>query len=120
MEQELRDKGDLDDERKSDISLGMEAASSVLHRTNAAIDREERDEAVQELKERVQDWKGHRFEKFGDLLLYGTYTVLKGDSGAKDAEREVRSFSRFFSHANRCGGSTRSTSSRRSSSAARR
>ena len=67
----------------------MEAASSVLQRTNAAIDREERIEAVQELKERVEDWKGHRIEGFGDLLLHGTYTVLKGESSAKDAEREV-------------------------------
>ena len=40
------------------------------------------------LKSQVEDWKSHRVEAFGDLLLYGTYTVLKGDP-AKQEEREV-------------------------------
>jgi cell division control protein 24 len=86
--QELRDKGDLDEGRREDISKGIEAASAVLQRTNAAIDREERIEAVEELKTLVEDWKGHRIEGFGDLLLYGQFTVLKGDT-AKNEEREV-------------------------------
>jgi cell division control protein 24 len=89
---ELRDKGDLDQPRKDDISKGIEAASAVLERTNAAIDKEERVEAVEELKTLVEDWKGHRIEGFGDLLLYGQFTVLKGDSiNAKNEEREVGS-----------------------------
>lgn len=88
---ELRDKGDLDDERRDDISTGIEAASSVLQRTNAAIDREERIEAVEELKSRVEDWKGHRIEGFGELLLHGTFTVLKGESiSTKNEEREYK------------------------------
>lgn len=88
---ELRDKGDLDEVRKNDISSGIEAASAVLQRTNAAIDREERVEAVEELKQLVEDWKGHRIEGFGDLLLYGQYTVLKGDSiNSKNEEREYK------------------------------
>ncbi|KAF2020711.1 hypothetical protein BU24DRAFT_7134 [Aaosphaeria arxii CBS 175.79] len=88
---ELRDKGDLDEERKGDISAGIEAASAVLHRTNAAIDREERIEAVEELKTLVEDWKGHRIEGFGELLLYGQYTVLKGEGiNAKNEERDYR------------------------------
>ena len=86
----MRDKGDLDQGRKDDISKGIEAASAVLERTNAAIDREERVEAVEELKTLVEDWKGHRIEGFGDLLLHGQFTVLKGDSiNAKNEEREV-------------------------------
>ncbi|KAI9664716.1 MAG: hypothetical protein M1821_006164 [Bathelium mastoideum] len=89
---ELRDKGGLDQARKEDITIGIEAASSVLERTNAAVDREERLAAVQELKGRVEDWKGHRVEAFGDLLLAGTFTVLKGDNAnAKDSEREASS-----------------------------
>jgi cell division control protein 24 len=88
---ELRDKGDLDQQRKDDISSGIEAASAVLERTNAAIDREERIEAVEELKTLVEDWKGHRIEGFGDLLLYGQFTVLKGESvNAKNEEREYK------------------------------
>ncbi|KAF2274731.1 uncharacterized protein EI97DRAFT_98052 [Westerdykella ornata] len=88
---ELRDKGDLDQQRRDDISSGIEAATSVLERTNAAIDREERMEAVEELKMLVDDWKGHRIEGFGDLLLHGQFTVLKGDApNAKSEEREYK------------------------------
>jgi cell division control protein 24 len=62
----------------------------VLERINAAIAREDRMEAVEELKTLVEDWKGHRIEGFGDLLLYGQYTVLKGDGmNGKQDEREV-------------------------------
>lgn len=62
----------------------------MLQRTNAAVDREERVEAVEELKGRVEDWKGHKIEAFGDLLLHGTFTVLKGEVTApKGSEREV-------------------------------
>lgn len=69
----------------------------MLERTNAAIDREERKLAVEELKSLVEDWKGHRIEGFGDLLLYGQFTVLKGESvNAKNEEREVRSLPAGF------------------------
>ncbi|EAT85992.2 hypothetical protein SNOG_06161 [Parastagonospora nodorum SN15] len=89
--QQLRDKGDLDEGRRDDISRGIEAASSVLAGTNDAIAREERVEAVEELKTLVEDWKGHRIEGFGDLLLYGQYTVLKGESmSSKNEEREYK------------------------------
>ena len=64
----------------------------MLFATNAAVDREERLEAVEELRERVEDWKGHRIESFGELLLHGTHQVVKGDtSNPKDQEREVSS-----------------------------
>lgn len=53
------------------------------------MDREQRLAAVNELQNSVEDWKGHKIEHFGDLLMYGNFTVLKGD-GAKDVEREVR------------------------------
>ncbi|KAF2642561.1 hypothetical protein P280DRAFT_488853 [Massarina eburnea CBS 473.64] len=88
---ELRNKGDLDDVRKEDVSQGMIAAAAILERTNAAIDREDRLEAVEDLKTMVEDWKGHRIEGFGELLLYGQYTVLKGDGmNGKNEEREYK------------------------------
>ena len=90
--EDLYKKGDLDDQRKSDLLNGKEAATSVLIRTNLAVDREVKAEAVQELKVRVEDWKGHRVEAFGDLLLYGTFTVVKGEgqqAANKDGERQV-------------------------------
>ncbi|KAF2024830.1 hypothetical protein EK21DRAFT_77845 [Setomelanomma holmii] len=91
LSQQLRDKGDLDEQRRDDISRGIEAASSVLAGTNDAIAREERVEAVEELKTLVEDWKGHRIEGFGELLLHGQYTVLKGESmTSKNEEREYK------------------------------
>lgn len=93
---DLFKKGDLDDARKADLLVGKEASTSVLSRTNQAVDREEKVAAVQELKSRVEDWKGHRVEGFGELLLYGTFTVLKSENLAsgKDGERQVSAVSR--------------------------
>jgi hypothetical protein len=68
--------------------MGIEAAQSILHRANDALDKEDRLAAVVELQGRVEDWKGHRVEHFGELLLYGNFTVLKGE-GAREVEREV-------------------------------
>lgn len=57
---ELRDKGDLSEDKRHDITLGIEAASAVLERTNEAIHLEERNAATNELRERVEDWKGRK------------------------------------------------------------
>jgi cell division control protein 24 len=88
---DLYKKGDLDEGRREDLLIGKTVATEVLARTNKAVDREEKAEAVQELKVRVEDWKGHRVEGFGELLLYGTFTVLKSEAqnSGKDGERQV-------------------------------
>ena len=72
----------------------MAAATSILLRANEAVAKEQRLAAVIELQNRVEDWKGHQIDHFGDLMLFGTFTVLKGE-GAKEVEREVRDI--FFS-----------------------
>ena len=66
----------------------------VLNRANAAIEKMKKEQEVQDLLARVDDWKGHRIEQFGHLITFGTHAVLKGDSG-KD-EREVRSASSAY------------------------
>ncbi|KAK3711119.1 Guanine nucleotide exchange factor for Cdc42p [Vermiconidia calcicola] len=88
--EELYKRGDLDEDRRQDLLEGKRVATEVLARTNKAVDREEKAEAVQELKVRVEDWKGHRVEGFGELLLYGTFTVLKSENlgSGKDGERQ--------------------------------
>ena len=85
----MRKNGGLDAERQNDLLEGEAAASSVLVRANDAVDKEQRLQAVGELQSRVEDWKGHKIEHFGELLLYGDFTVLKGD-GVREVEREVR------------------------------
>lgn len=87
--QELRDKGRPSPLQQKDLTAAIDAVSAILHRTNDVLAREERQQAVRDLKAQVEDWKHHRVEAFGDLLLHGNHTVLKGDP-AKDNEREVR------------------------------
>ena len=86
--QELRDKGGLDETRRKNLDDGIGAAKSILARANEAIHKEQRLNAVNDLQQRVEDWKGHKLDHFGELLLHGNYTVLKGE-GAKEVEREV-------------------------------
>lgn len=58
----------------------------MLEQANAAVDRELRGEAMEELIHLVEDWKNHEISQFGELLLYGQFTVLTGKS---DVEKEV-------------------------------
>ena len=60
----------------------------MLDSANEAINKEHLAAAVVDLSERVDDWKSLKMESFGDLLRFGTFAVVKGDSG-KDSEREV-------------------------------
>lgn len=87
--QEMKKRSDLDEGKLQDLQAGSEATSAILARANQAIDKETRAAAQEDLRGRVEDWKGHQMERFGDLLVYGTYTVLKGEA-AKEVEREVR------------------------------
>ncbi|KAI9884180.1 MAG: hypothetical protein M1823_004044 [Watsoniomyces obsoletus] len=86
---ELRDKCEAEEHIKDDLSAGMTAAISILERANAAIDKEQRHLAVDELSHQVDDWKGHNLEQFGELLLYGTFAVVKTD-GKSDIEKDYR------------------------------
>lgn len=74
--------------RRKNLLDGEEAAKAILERANEAIHREERIRAVDDLQTRVDDWKGHKIDHFGELLLHGNYTVVKGE-GTKEVEREV-------------------------------
>ncbi|KAI9765603.1 MAG: hypothetical protein M1840_007292 [Geoglossum simile] len=85
---DLRDKCNASPEQQHDLDSGYHASQRVLERANDAVDKVVRNEAVEDLAVRVEDWKGHRIEQFGELLLYGTFTVVKGD-GKNDVEREV-------------------------------
>ena len=87
----------MDPGRKAAVEAGIEAANSVLQATNAAVDKQQRVNAMFELGERVEDWKGHQLQNFGDLLLHGSYQVIKGDSGnSREQEREVGNFTPFY------------------------
>jgi cell division control protein 24 len=80
-----------DPELQADISRAIDGIQSVLDSANDAIDKEQLASAFRDLDERVDDWKALKIDSFGDLLRFGTFTVIKGDNG-KDSEREVGSF----------------------------
>lgn len=67
-----------DPEVKDDLQIGCEAAERVLHKANDAVNRDLLDEALDELIVRVDDWKSHRVEQFGLLLMHGVYGVITG------------------------------------------
>jgi cell division control protein 24 len=54
------------------------------------VDRELRNEALADLCARVDDWKNHRVDHFGDLLLHGHFPVVTGKS---DLQKEVGALS---------------------------
>jgi hypothetical protein len=84
----LRDKTGADEQTKEDLTRGIEAANRVLTQANAAVDRELRSEALEDLCMRVDDWKNHQVDNFGELLLHGHFPVVTGKS---DVQKEVRS-----------------------------
>ncbi|RWQ93432.1 putative Rho guanyl nucleotide exchange factor [Paecilomyces variotii] len=86
MLSELR-KQTEDEQLKTDITKAIDTIQSVLDSANDAIDKEHLASAVTDLSQRVDDWKALKVEGFGELLRFGTFAVLKGDSG-KDTERE--------------------------------
>ncbi|KAI1197126.1 Rho guanyl nucleotide exchange factor [Nemania serpens] len=78
---DLLKKGDvLDPEARDDLMRGIEAAERVLKQADEAVNRDLLDEALEELKFRVDDWKKHKVDQFGKLLLHGVYTVVTGRS----------------------------------------
>lgn len=84
----MRLKGGYGHEKQQDLVEGEAAARSIMIRADEAVQKEHHAAAVNELQSRVEDWKGHKINHFGELLHFGTYTVLKGE-GAKVVEREV-------------------------------
>ncbi|KAF3939937.1 hypothetical protein ABW19_dt0206032 [Dactylella cylindrospora] len=78
---------DADDPRREDLEDGLKTILRINTKVNDAVGRVENAEVVEELKERVEDWKGHQLDHFGDLLLFGQFTVIKGDAKG-DIERE--------------------------------
>ena len=75
-----------DEEVKDDLMAGWEAAERVLMKANEAVNRDLLEEALEDLVNRVDDWKSHKVEQFGKLLLHGVYGVITGKS---DQEKDV-------------------------------
>ncbi|KAJ7117175.1 hypothetical protein C8R44DRAFT_854734 [Mycena epipterygia] len=62
-----------------ELKLGSDAAKRITDKINEAQRRAENQQTVKALRTRVDDWKGHHIENFGDLLLTGVFVVTKSD-----------------------------------------
>ncbi|KAL2169515.1 hypothetical protein VTG60DRAFT_5984 [Thermothelomyces hinnuleus] len=80
-----------DEATKADLTAGIEAAERVLQKANEAVNRDLLNEAVKDLVNRVEDWKKHRVDQFGELLLHGVYTVVTG-KGDQEKDYEIYLF----------------------------
>ncbi|KAH6623061.1 Pleckstrin homology domain-containing protein [Chaetomium tenue] len=80
-----------DEATKADLSAGIAAAERVLQKANEAVNRDLLSEAVDDLVNRVEDWKKHRVDHFGDLLMHGVYTVVTG-KGDQEKDYEIYLF----------------------------
>ena len=72
---------------KADIAEAILIIQGVLQQADASIDKDTKEDALRELNERVEDWKSLKTKEFGDLLLMGTFSVLK-DSALREQEKE--------------------------------
>ncbi|KAJ7827589.1 Dbl homology domain-containing protein, partial [Mycena leptocephala] len=61
------------------LKQGSEASKRVADRVNGAARRAETEQTVKSLQTRVDDWKGHNVDNFGELLLYDFFVVNKSD-----------------------------------------
>ncbi len=63
----------------NDLKQGVDAARRITDKINEAQRRAENEQTVKSLQARVEDWKGHHLENFGDLLLDDIFVVTKSD-----------------------------------------
>lgn len=73
---------------RSELEHAHHVAIEMNRRANNAVHKQELADARQDFIERVDDWKGLTVDHFGELMLYGTFGVVKRD-GKGDVEREV-------------------------------
>ncbi|KAF8149558.1 rho guanine nucleotide exchange factor scd1 [Crassisporium funariophilum] len=62
-----------------ELKRGQEATKRIADKINEAQRRAENDQTVKSLHTRIDDWKGHHLENFGELLLDDVFVVTKSD-----------------------------------------
>ncbi|KAF5351656.1 hypothetical protein D9756_007738 [Leucocoprinus leucothites] len=62
-----------------ELKRGSDATKRITDKINEAQRRAENDQTVKSLSTRIDDWKGHHLENFGELLLDDIFTVTKSD-----------------------------------------
>ena len=62
-----------------ELKRGSDAAKRITDKINEAQRRAENEQTVKSLHSRIDDWKGHHLENFGELLLDDIFVVTKSD-----------------------------------------
>jgi len=62
-----------------ELKSGSDAAKRIADNINEGLRRADNDQTVKSLYTRVDDWKGHHLENFGELLLDAIFVVTKSD-----------------------------------------
>ncbi|MBW0530487.1 hypothetical protein O181_070202 [Austropuccinia psidii MF-1] len=76
-----------------ELREGLASIARVTDGVNETTRQRENELAVNDLKERVEDWKGHDLTTFGQLVLEDTFTVVKNES---EREYHVYLFERII------------------------
>ncbi|CAH7671680.1 expressed protein [Phakopsora pachyrhizi] len=76
-----------------ELKDGLASITRVTDGVNETTRQRENELAVNDLKERVEDWKGHELNSFGQLVLEDTFTVVKNES---EREYHVYLFERII------------------------
>ena len=64
---------------RTELEEGAAAVRRIATSINEVTDYKAKQATVRELMDRVEDWKGHDLDKFGDLWLDDHFTVIKAD-----------------------------------------
>lgn len=64
----------------NELQEGLASIMRVTDRVNETKRKEDNRQAVLDLARRVEDWKGHDINSFGELMLQETFSVIKNDS----------------------------------------
>ncbi|GAA5882333.1 hypothetical protein JCM3774_005072 [Rhodotorula dairenensis] len=76
-----------------ELKAGLESVMRVTDKVNEEKRRQDNAQAVKDLANRVEDWKGHDLSSFGQLLLHENFVVIKSDN---EREYSVYLFERII------------------------
>ena len=76
-----------------ELKEGLEVAKRIAVKINEALRKAENAAIAQNLKDRVDDWKGLHVSNFGSLLLSGLFVVSKSEV---DREYQIFLFEKIF------------------------
>ena len=86
-----------DEALRNDLDGAISVIEDVLNQADASIDKETRDDALQDLQDRIDDWKTLQLPTFGELLLMGTFNVMKeGSLRSEEKEYHIYLFHRIL------------------------